>query len=390
MLNLETTVVLEKNMAAYRNPKKRRALNEGGTSSSKTYSILQLLILIASHTKENLLVSIVSESLPHLKRGCIRDFKAIMGDTFDENKYNKTDFIYNFNPGVIEFFPADMPSKMRGGRRQILFINECNNVPYDAFRELDVRTEQFTFLDWNPVSEFWVHDNGMLDDPANEYIHSTYRDAVRVLPPEYVRNIESNKDKDPNWWNVYGLGLLGRIEGLVYHKFELVDALPRDGDTVYGIDFGFSGDPTVLVRNVFTHDSVYSEELIYEVGLTNQDITQKMSELGLERGGAPMYADSAEPKSIEELKRDGWNIKPVDKAQGSVEYGHQRVRQLKQFWTKASLNCIKEQRNFKYVEDKDGKLTEKTTHRWSHGMDARRYATMMFKNSRLKPRWRQF
>jgi phage terminase large subunit len=154
----------------------RRALNEGGTSSSKTISILQILILVAQHTKENLLISVVSESLPHLKRGCLRDFQNILGETFDYSKYNKTEHIYDFGKGKIEFFPADEPSKMRGGRRDILFINECNNVSYDAFKELDIRTRLFTFLDWNPVSEFWAHEKGMINDPVNSYIFSTYKE----------------------------------------------------------------------------------------------------------------------------------------------------------------------------------------------------------------------
>ena len=156
------TSIYEKNAQAYLDKTKRRALNEGGTSSSKTVSVLQLLILIAQYTKSPLLISIVSESLPHLKRGCI-DFQNILGEGFDDNKYNKTEHVYDFGKGQIEFFPADEPSKMRGGRRDILFINECNNVSYDAFKELDIRTRLFTFLDWNPVSEFWVHE-GAGDD----------------------------------------------------------------------------------------------------------------------------------------------------------------------------------------------------------------------------------
>jgi phage terminase large subunit len=352
----------------------RRALNEGGTSSSKTISILQILIIVAQHTKENLLISVVSESLPHLKRGCIRDFQNILGEGFDDNKYNKSEHVYNFGKGKIEFFPADEPSKMRGGRRDILFINECNNVSYDAFKELDIRTRLFTFLDWNPVSEFWAHERGMINDPVNSYIHSTYKDALWVLPPEVVKNIESNKN-DPNWWNIYGLGKLGKIEGLVYPHFEQVDGLPT-GDYFYGMDFGYSNDPTVLTRNVIIDDGLYSQELIYETGLTNDMIARRMDELGVKRNYDEIFADAAEPKSIDEIKKYGFNIKPCPKGADSVEYGHQKVRQYKQFWTKDSTNCIKEQRNFRYIPDKDGKLTDKTTHVWSHGMDARRYGVI--------------
>ena len=371
-MNMITTTIYESNAEAWLSDK-RRAFNEGGTSSSKTYSILQLLVLILQHTKNPLLVSCVSESLPHLKRGVIRDFKNILGDSFDDNRYNKTEQTYTFGNGVIEFFPADEPSKMRGGRRDILFINEANNVTWDAFRELDIRTRLFTFLDWNPVSEFWAHESGMLQAEENAYIHSTYQDAIDVLPKEVVDNIESNRYTDPNWWNVYGLGLLGKVEGLVYPFFEIEDTLPENGFEFYGLDFGYSNDETAFSRHFLRGNELHSRELIYETGLTNIDIANRMIELGVRRRHDLIMADSAEPKSIEEISRYGFNIKGAPKGSGSVEYGHQLVRQHKQYWTKDSLNGLKEQRNFSYIADKNGKLTDKTTHRFSHLMDARRY-----------------
>ncbi len=374
---LQTTSIYEQNAAAWLGGK-RRVLNEGGTSSSKTYSILQLLILIAQNAKRQFLISVVSESIPHLKRGCIRDFFNILSEGQDSNpRWNKTDKIYTFGNGVMEFFPADDSAKLRGGRRDILFLNEANNVTWEAYRELDIRTRLFSFLDWNPVSEFWAHEKGLIKQPENAYIHSTYLDALRVLPAEVVTNIESNKDTDPNWWNVYGLGRLGKVEGLVYPLFNQVDILPP-GDAVYGLDFGFSGDPAALVKNLINESAkeLYSEEIIYERGLTNQDLSVRMEEAGLRKHYDEIWADAAEPKSIEELCRLGWNVKPAPKGEGSVEFGHQKVRQYKQFWTKSSLNGIKEQRNFRYIADKNGKLTEKTTHNFSHLLDGRRYAVV--------------
>lgn len=370
---METTRIYEENALAYRRGK-RRALNEGGTASSKTYSILQLLILIAQHAKNNLLISIVSESMPHLKRGCIRDFKNILGDSFDDNAYNKTEAQYHFGNGVIEFFGADESDKVRGPRRDILFINEGNNVPWETARGLDIRTSKFTFVDWNPVSEFWAHEY-WIGQPENAYIHSTFLDALDVLPPGVIANIKSNKDKDPNWWSIYGLGKLGKIEGLVYPLFNQVEILPP-GDAFYGLDFGYSNDPTSLIKNVIRDDNLYSQELIYEKGLTNDAIAHRMDELGVKKHYDEIYADSAEPKSIEEIYQYGFNIKAAPKGAGSVEYGHQRVRQYHQYWTKDSVNCIKEMRNLRFVADKNGRLTEKTTHIWSHGTDARRYAIM--------------
>ena len=310
--------------------------------------------------------------MPHLKRGCIRDFKNILGDEFDDNNYNKTEQQYHLNKGIIEFFGADESDKVRGPRRHILFINEANNVPWETARGLDVRTSKFTFADWNPTSEFWVHEN-WIGKPENAYIHSTYLDAQWVLPQEVVTNIESNRDIDPNWWNIYGLGRIGKVTGLVYPFFEQIGKMP-EGQEFYGLDFGYSNDPTALVRCVIRGNELYSEELIYEAGLTNDAIAHRMNELGIDKRKAEIFADSAEPKSIDEIHKYGYNVKPCFKGADSVEFGHQKIRQFKQFWTKTSLNGIKEQRNFRYIPDKDGKFTDKTTHAFSHIMDARRYA----------------
>lgn len=384
-MQIKTTSVYERNAEAWLNRKNgiRRAGNEGGTYSSKTYSILQLLILIAQHAKRKLKISIVSESLPHLKRGCIYDFKNILDDAFEDNRYNRSENFYNFGNGLIEFFGADESGKVKGPRRDILYINEANNVPWETARGLDTRTNLFTFLDWNPTHEFWVHSYesggkvvpGWIHDKDFVLIHSTYKDAINVIPQEKVKDIESYRDKDPNWWNVYGLGLIGKVEGLVYPNFKQVKELPA-GDSHYWLDFGFATDVTAFGKSVIIGDNLYSQELIYETGLTNQDIAHRMAELGVRKGSDEIFADSAEPKSIEEIYRMGYNIKPAVKGPGSVEYGHQLVRQYNQFWTEDSLNCIKEQRNFRYIADKNGKLTDKTTHAWSHGMDGRRYGVM--------------
>ena len=374
-MELLTTGVYEKLAQAWID-KKRHIWMEGGTAASKTWSALQLLALIARHSKTPILVSIVSESLPHLKRGCLRDWFSILGESPNANpRYNMSDHIYSFGNCRVEFFPADEPSKLRGGRRDILFVNEVNNISYDSFRELDSRTRRCTIADWNPTCEFFVHEQGLLKDVDSVYIHATYKDALDVTPPEVVKNILAMGDRDPNWENVYIKGLLGKVEGLVYPHFEQVDALPV-GDSFYGLDFGFSTDVTALVKCVIVDGCLCSQEMIYETGLTNQDIAARMESLGVRKRYDEIFADSAEPKSIEELCRLGFNVKPATKGPGSVEYGYQKVKQYKHFWTQDSLNGIKEQRNFRYITDKDGKLTDKTTHTWSHIMDARRYAVV--------------
>ena len=374
-MRLITTSIYEQLAEAWLD-RKRHIWVEGGTAASKTFSILQLLILIARSAKSPLLISIASESIPHIKRGCLRDFRRILGDTFEEGRFNKTDLVYRFSQAQIEFFSADDSSKQRGARRDILFLNEVNNIAYDAFRELDVRTRICTFADWNPVSEFFFHEQHLKDSDGSSYIHATYKDVESVVPPEVIANIISMGERDPNWWNVYGLGRVGKIEGLVYPYFDQIEALPLGGDVIYGLDFGYSNDFTVLTKNVLFEDKklAYSQELIYEIGLTNAQIARTMEEKGVLKHKDVIIADSAEPKSIKEISEFGFNIKACIKGSDSVEYGHQKVRQYKQHWTKDSLNCIKEQRNFRYIPDKDGKFTEKTTHRYSHGMNSRRYA----------------
>jgi len=311
----------------------RRALNEGGTASSKTWSILQLLILIAQNTKKRLLISVVSETLPHLKKGAILDFFNILNETQDNNfRYNKTEHRYTFGQGVIEFFGADEAHKVRGPRRDILFINEANNVSWEAARGLDIRTRLFTFCDWNPVAEFWAHQN-WIGQPENAYIHSTYRDALEVVTPEEIQTILKTGELDPNWANIYIEGRIGKIEGLVYPKFEQEEELPA-GDTFYGLDFGFSVDYSSLIRNVIAGEELHSEELIYEKGLTNQDIANRMIELGIRPGFDEIFADAAEPKSIEEIYRYGFNIKGATKGPGSVKHGEQLVREYRQLLTK--------------------------------------------------------
>ena len=377
---------------------KRRVFMEGGTWSSKTYSAIQFLHNLLSQTKRPLLASVVSETMPHLKRGAILDFTNILGDEFSDARWNKSDFHYDYpeTKSKLEFFSADQPSKLRGARRQILFGNEFNNVPYDSYWELDIRTELFTICDWNPTSEFWFHEERLLEkqvseeewvsDPDNVYVHSTYLDALNVIPANKREEIEATKFKDPNRWEVYGLGLLGKITGLVYPKFEQVDQLP-EGDVFYGLDFGYQVDPTVLVKNVIVGDKLYSQQVFYadpinRIGLDNNQIGMEMTRCGIR--GEPIFADPDEEKSIDELRALGFNMGETIKGKGSVEFRRQRVNQFFQHWTKDSLECIKEQRNFRYIKKREPNsgreyLSDDTTHQWSHGMSAREFGVASYK-----------
>lgn len=370
------TNIFFSNWQALADPVKRLAVNEGGTSSSKTYSILQLLVDLCEHRTKPLIVSVVSESLPHLRLGAMRDFRAILGESYDESKWNASEHIYTFRPGVImEFFSADQPGKASGPRRDILYVNEVNNVPKVVFDQLDMRTRRFVFVDFNPVCEFWIHT--LQGRPEVAWIHSTYLDARHVLPQIMIDKIEAKRLLDPNWWNVYGLGKIGNIEGLVHPFFAQEDVLPEHEvmKEFYGLDFGFTNDPTALIRNVILGDmELHSEELLYETGLDNNQIAKRMDQLGVPKHAVVEWADAAEPKSISEIEKYGFNIKACPKGPDSVRNGIQLVNQYHQFWTKGSLNCIKEQRNYRYITSKDGKITNVPTDDFNHGMDARRYA----------------
>lgn len=383
-MKLITTNVFDRNLAAIL-ANKRLIVNEGGTRSSKTHSIIQILIFIASFSAKPILISIVSESFPHLRRGAMRTFKAIMGETFNPEQWNESKSIYDFGANrIIEFFSADQSAKLRGSGRDILFVNESNNITKEAYDELDVRTTQFTILDHNPVSEYWAHELKGL--PFVEWIHSTFLDAVEVLEQTVVDNILSRKDRDPSWWRVYGLGLIGKLEGLIHPNFSQCDELPERFDReVFGIDWGFSQDPFVLVQNRFVGDAVYSRELIYERGLTNDQLIQRFDGLGIRKRHDILIADPEDPKSIQEIYAYGYDIRPADCGKGVIQHGIQKVNQFRQFWTKDSTNCVKEQRNYQWEKDKDGKFTDKPLHEWSHGMCARRYAVATVPAPKVMP-----
>lgn len=378
-LVIKTTKVYESILQAMKDGKKGILL-EGGTYSSKTFSTLQALIIVAEKAVNHLDINIVSESIPHLKGGCIKDFFNILDESPERNPYyNQTDHIYRrpYWKGVLTFLSADN-EKALGMRRDVLFINEGDTLSWEIARELISRTNTFIIIDWNPRSEFWAHDY-YKDDPKWAYDHSTYLDALDVIPPDKAEDIRDLGQKDPNYHNIYELGLLGRIEGLVYPYFEQVDELPM-GAYFYGLDYGFSSDPTVLVKNVITADKLYSQEMFYNYNaLTNEDIAREMN---LCRVGhkEPVWADRDELKSAEELRRLGFNVQPVDKAYYGREYRIKQVNTYHQHWTKDSLNCIKEQKNFSFIRDRiTGLLSDRTTHYWSHGMTAREFGVVSYK-----------
>lgn len=349
--------------------KKRIRGIAGGTSASKTISIILWLIDYAQ-THPNETISIVSESFPHLKRGAIRDFKNIMESHgyWQEKYWNATDNVYMFGTTKLEFFSADQPGKVRGPRRDVLFINEANNISYETYDQLEVRTKKIIFLDWNPVSEFWFYTEVLAKQDV-DFLILTYKDN-EALDPAIVKSIESRMG-NKNWWKVYGEGQLGEAEGRIYKDWKIIDEIPHEARLErYGLDFGYSNDPTAIVAVYRYNGGFILDEITYQKGLSNKQI----ADIFLNNTQRLVIADSAEPKSIDEIMSYGVSIQPSQKGQGSILQGIQWVQDQRISITKRSVNGIKEYRNYMWQTDKDGKIINVPEPGWDHFGDATRYA----------------
>jgi phage terminase large subunit len=352
--------------------KKRIRAVQGGTSAGKTISILQILIDKAQRDTEQTLTSVVSESFPHLKRGAMRDFLMIMQEHeyYEDNRWNRSDYTYTFETGSkIEFFSADQPGKVRGPRRDRLFINEANNVPYETFDQLEVRTKGEIWLDWNPTNEFWYYTE-VANRNDTEHIILTYLDN-EGLSKNITDSIEQRRNRT-SWWQVYGLGLLGEVDGKIYKGWQILDEIPRFSRLERrGLDFGYSNDPSSIV-DVYYYDGGYIwDEVLFAKGMSNQRLADTILS---QETQCLVIADSAEPKSIDEIKSYGVNIVGAEKGKDSVNNGIQLIQDQQIAITKRSINIIKEYRNYLWKTDKDGKILNVPEHDFSHSMDAGRYA----------------
>lgn len=357
---------------------KRTKVIQGGSSAGKTIAIL-LIFIDRAQSKGGYLSSVVSETLPHLKRGAIRDFLNIMEGHgyFDAKRWNKSDFIYTFETGSkIEFFSAESSDKVRGPRRNgDLFINECNNIGYETYRQLAIRTEGEIFLDYNPVAEFWVNEEIINKRKEHDFIIVTYRDN-EGLPQVIVDEIESGKD-DKNFWDVYGLGITGSIAGQIYKDWAFIEEIPHEARLLsYGLDFGYKNDPTAICAIYYLNGGYIVNEVAYQKGLLNNQIADIIKALPT----APVFADSAEPKSIDELRLYNLTVMPSTKGKGSVSQGIAFVQSQRMSITKNSVWFIKSYRNYLNIIDKDGKLTNEPSHKWSDGMDSVRYGMQIKQN----------
>lgn len=376
----------------------------GGTSAGKTFGILPILIDRAIKTPL-LEISVVSESIPHLKKGAIKDFKKIMKATnrWIDDHWHGTDLKYTFSSNsYIEFFSVEQEAKVRGPRRNILYINECNNVSFDTYHQLAIRTDMEVWLDYNPSSEFWVHTELDSDEDVEKLI-LTYKDN-EGLADTLVKEIEKARAKAfndefaedlfadsniknkywANWWKVYGMGLVGSLEGVIFKNWTIIDEIPANAKLIaYGMDFGYTNDPTTLLACYKYDNDLLFDELIYQTGLLNSEIIKLIKAHGISRD-AYIYADSAEPKSIEEISRGGILIRGAIKGKDSINYGIDFLQGYNIKITKRSVNTIKELRNYTWDVDKTGKKLNKPIDAFNHSIDSMRYAVSNMKNNKVK------
>ena len=372
-LNLKGTVVLKKNL----NASTRIVVNQGGTRSSKTYSLAQLIILKALQSKGKV-YTICRKTLPALKGTAYRDFFNILEshNLYNPDKHNKSELTYRLNGNEIEFISVDMPQKIRGRKRNILWLNEANEFAFEDWVQLSLRTTENIYLDFNPSDPYsWIYDNVMNREDCT-FIKSTYLDNP-FLPVETIKEIERLKKLDSNYWTIYGLGDMAQATETIFRQFEIANSVPSEATLIaIGMDFGYSNDPTAIAEVYKLNDDLYINELLYSKGLTNQDIAQKLREFNITRQ-TEIIADSAEPKSIEELHRQNFNIKGAKKGADSINMGIDVLRRFKLHITKSSINTLNEFKYYKWLVDKNGHVINKqATNQSDHLIYASRYVAL--------------
>lgn len=360
--------------------KKRIKAVQGGTSASKTFSIL-LILIDKAQSNDNLSIDVVSATYPHLEGGAIKDFKKILIEQnyWKDENWNETKHFYTFETGsVIKFLSVDKIGKAKGPRRDILFLNEANHIEYNIADQLMARTAGDIWMDWNPSNEFWYHDQ-IIGKVDHDFIILTYLDN-EALEDTVVQFIEAKKD-NKRWWTVYGLGQLGEMEGRVYTNWEIIDTVPLEARLERrGLDFGYTNDPTALIALYKWNNAMVFDEELYQKGMLNKAIADYIQ--NLTSPNTLVIADSAEPKSIDEMKTYGLAILPATKGPGSIMQGVTYLQAQKVFLTKRSYNLIKEYRNYLFLEDpKTGKIINEPVGGNDHALDACRYAVSNYQSS---------
>ena len=342
----------------------------GGTRSGKTYAILQFLIVKGLESKQT--ITVVRRTIPSLKRTVIKDFKDIVTDLsiWRDDNFNTTDRIYSLGESTIQFINSDDPEKLRGLKSDILFIDEASEIDEESYFQISIRTSGKIILAYNPtVSPYhWLRQMQDCERYITTYKNNTY------LPKEMVDAIEELEIKNPKYWKIYGKGEFAPNDKAVF-QFDMVNAI--GGEFIaFGIDFGFSADPTALVAVYKKDDELHLEELLYEKGLVTSDIVDKLRKLQIDKSHE-IFCDSAEPRLIEEIHRSGFNAKPVVKGPDSIKFGIGVMQNYKIKVLRTSQNLINEMYAYQYITDKYGYVTDRPEGGLDHLIDAARYACMM-------------
>lgn len=344
---------------------------QGSSRSGKTYNTMAFLICyLVNHPNTRL--SVVRATLPALKGSVYVDFKEIMNrfEIWEERRMNKSSNIYEFTNGsVIEFFSCDSEQKLRGRKRDVLFVNEANELKFIEWQQLKMRTSRFTILDYNPsfTDDHWINDINR--DPNCYHYITTYKDNP-FIEQTIIDEIESLQWKNETLWRVYGLGLQAMIEGLIFENVDYVKEFPECKKVYIGVDYGYAHDPTAIVRVGFRGNDVYVEEICYKTQMLIKDIVQTLKE------NCPknkIISESADPRLIDEIFLSGLNIHAVHKYGGSIEAGITKMLEYKIHVTKDSHNVMKEFKNYTYMQNKEGKFLNTPIDCYNHAIDAIRY-----------------
>lgn len=356
----------------------RVLVNQGGTSSGKTYSIMQVLYELG-YEEPNQVITVVGQDIPNLKVGAYRDAKTIMGTNEDVAYYYPTinegeRIIKCRNGSIIEFKSYADAQDAKSGKRDYLFINEANGISYEIYWQLAIRTRKKIFIDYNPSARFWVHDEVIGRDGVELII--SYHKGNRFLSDDEHDRIENISD--PELHKVYARGKTGKISGLVLTDWDIVDVLPPREEwkmSCYGLDFGFTNDPSALEHVVLAHGDLWIDEVIYSTGLTNPDIANRAKYNGID-STQQIIADCAEPKSIRELQAAGLWVTPSPKGADSIISGLDILKRYKIHVTRHSIGLISNLRAYKWDKDRDGNMTNKPEDKNNHGIDAIRYVSL--------------
>ena len=373
-LNLKVSEVFQWNWEARR----RFVINRGGTRSGKTIAILQVLILRAIQSDAPLIISIVRKTGPSLKKSVLRDFIDILESMgmYDTESHNKSDGVYRLGQCTFEFFSIDQAQKYRGSKRDLLYLNEANEFTFEDVFQLQIRTTGQIFIDYNPSFEAgWIYDLEAKRPDEIDFFSSTYLHNP-FLPRTLVEEIERLKDTDEDYWNVYGLGLPGKSRDLVY-QYQTCKDIPVDSAQLIGLglDFGFTNDPTAIIEVWQSGNRLYLNELLYKRYVTNSDIDEELRGLGVTRG-IDVVADSADPKSIEELRRMGWSIRGAKKGPDSIMNGIDILKRHELWVTEESTNLIVELSRYKWTKDVNGNILNRPIDAYNHALDAVRYLAL--------------